>query len=337
MVTQFESPSSNPGYVAKHTTIPVPRVLAVLPALHGKPDTPTNPDAQKVHGGEGLGNLELPEVMVMATAPGQKMKDVLARPLSEVGMDVREKLLAQWVGVFKQLRDLHFNAYGSFGLGMQVVPLATNGGCSVLGPVKSYGEYAAAKVAMFLPLIEGGACRADRFRKYVPSLRCLIKEIARYPNGTVGPGSRLDDNHIAARTDGLQPILLHTDLSIRNILVDPHPDNPHITSVLDWEFAVSGPAEEEFSFQATYAGLSTDDRRVFDRVAQAEGVTMPADVMSRADHVAAYWDMIVFCHSHVWRDRPATVQTDALREAEKSLEGILERAGCSAQGAQLLP
>ena len=312
-------------YVAKYTTIPVPRVLAALPAVHGRFDTAVHPET-KAHGGEGLGNLELPEVMVMAVAPGQKLKDVLARPLSEVGRDVREKLITQWVGVFRQLRELHFNMYGSFGADMQVVPLATNGGCSILGPMASYGKYAAGKVAMFLPLIEGGACRGDRFQKYVPQLKCLADEMARYPGN--------------AAHDALRPVLLHTDLSIRNILVDPDPDNPRITSVLDWEFAVSGPAEEEFSFPATHAGLSTDDRKVFDRVAQAQGVTLPRDVLSRADHVSAYWAMIVFCHSHVWRDdRPSGDVTHEaeVRDAEKLLDSILERANCSTQDHQLLP
>lgn len=69
-------------------------------------------------------------------------------------------------------------------------------------------------------------------------------------------------------SDDLHPVLQHSDLSVRNLLVLDEPDGsqPRISGVLDWEFAIAGPAEEEFTFFATMEGLSDSDTHVFQEV-----------------------------------------------------------------------
>ena len=88
---------------------------------------------------------------------------------------------------------------------------------------------------MFLPLLRGGSCNDD-FLPLLPRVECAVRKWRMYKRDEDG----LDD---------LQPVLLHTDMSPRNILVSLDP--PEITSVLDWDFAVAGPAEEELTFGAT--------------------------------------------------------------------------------------
>lgn len=146
--------------VAERTSIPVPRVIAAQAARWVlRSDNRTLVDVMQA---DALGvpvRLDLPDFIIMEAAPGAKLKDVLRRPSEEVPVPTRRQLMKEWVGVFQQLRGLHFDAYGSFGpLGPEVGGLASNAGCSGLGPFSSYEAYAAARVRC-------GAVGGDRCRQ----------------------------------------------------------------------------------------------------------------------------------------------------------------------------
>lgn len=107
-------------HVTAHTGVPVPQVLAVVPE------------------GESATGEWTPEVLFMSALPGSKMKDEIARPVSEVTPEMRRAWLDDWARTFAQLRTLRFPAYGSFGStadgDIEVVALHGNAGCSNLGP-----------------------------------------------------------------------------------------------------------------------------------------------------------------------------------------------------------
>ena len=119
-------------------------------------------------------------------------------------------------------------------------------------------------------------------------------------------------------------MVLHSDLSVRNLLVsggavDDEPDEPpRVTAVLDWEFSVAGLAEEEITFPATLESHATDADEALIRSIFAEaGVVAPAEgARTRKDHVSAYWQLIVACHSGAWKEgRPVVRPSRAGGEA----------------------
>ena len=99
-----------------------------------------------------------------------------------------------------------------------------------------------------MPLVDNHVCHNDRFRPFSTRMKCLARTFA-----TDGRSQPKTSQTFPGRSDPLQPVLLHSDLSPRNILVDDDDagGGPRITAVLDWEFAVAGPAEEEFTFDGT--------------------------------------------------------------------------------------
>ena len=177
---------------------------------------------------------------------------------------------------------------------------------------------------MFLPLLRGGACN-DAFTPLIPRLECLVNEFARYKP----PEERTELQQFDAHKD-LDPVMVHSDLSIRNLLVATDP--PQITGVLDWEFAVAAPAEEELTFPATFEshgdGASVDDIL---GAFSGEGISVPPGSDTRTDHVMAYWHVLVSCHAAAWQDDPNFTDVDrqaAIDAAVAGVEEIFARHDC---------
>lgn len=177
---------------------------------------------------------------------------------------------------------------------------------------------------MFLPLLRGGACN-EAFAPYIPRIECLVDAISRYEQ----PADRAEMEKFDVHKS-LDPVLLHHDLSVRNILVERDP--PHITGIIDWDFAMAGPAEEELTFPATLEshGDSVSAAEVM-AAFEDEGLVPPPDAPTRRDHVIAYWDVIVACHAAAWQDDPLFTEDDrqaTLTSALEQLKGILIRHSC---------
>ena len=149
-------------YVRTRTSIPVPRVLAAQPARYVRRDGSRTPirDIVRADADGVASECVLPDFVIIERAPGRKLQHELAR--TDLPKATRTAYMEAWVDVFHQLRSLKFPSYGSFqqarpaktdpptDVRLTVGPLTTNGGCSGLGPFRTYPEYAAARVRALL-------------------------------------------------------------------------------------------------------------------------------------------------------------------------------------------
>ena len=303
-------------YLRKHTTLPVPEPLAVLDRIPGKRT----------------------EVLILSNMGGRKLATELLRPTNEVSQDSRKLYYEAWANVFAQLKGISFSEFGSFApdpkgasgdegsTHLEVGPLLSNGGCSGLGPFQTYVGYAAARVQMFLPLVKAGVCNAQ-FTPLLKRMECLATTFREY----LPPEQGTTEDFV------LKPVILHSDLSARNLLVsggaaDDQDGPPRVTAVLDWEFAVAGLAEEEITFPASLESHATDaDTAIIKAAFKKNGIVAPKGSATRSDHVSAYWQLIIACHSAAWKDDP-TFDHDAreamVATAKQDMENILVRNSC---------
>ncbi|KAG9684549.1 hypothetical protein KCU95_g12899, partial [Aureobasidium melanogenum] len=212
-----ENEASVLSWLDKHTTIPVPRVVAYDSAT----DNP-------------LGH----EFILMTREPGQSLADVYN---SFTSMQ-KDHILDQLIDVNAELHKHTWSHIGglstdnkghiipgpvleeTFWFGPDILALwpahETFESLNISGPFKSYVAYISAHLLKYKHAIETHPS-LEFMRDFLPQLDRFLARISAEPMQ-----SKLND--ISLR-------LAHKDLHFANILVDPV--TAHITAIIDWEFA----------------------------------------------------------------------------------------------------
>eukprot|EP01006_Ploeotia_vitrea_P011010 TRINITY_DN29304_c0_g1_i1.p1 TRINITY_DN29304_c0_g1~~TRINITY_DN29304_c0_g1_i1.p1 ORF type:complete len:399 (+),score=20.14 TRINITY_DN29304_c0_g1_i1:41-1237(+) len=247
------------------------------------------------------------EFLIYGWLPGRLLKSVLAD--EDTTSELKRSLIRQWVLLLVELRKVPFHQkfLGSFGKFMEPRPLGHNAGCSRMGPFGNYSQYAAARIEMFYPLLP------HKWKDMFGSrLDCYLQKVRAY-NYTPSP-------------ENSNPVsIVHSDASIRNVLVE----EDRIEAILDWDFAMAAPVEEELTSWATTDGLDDEGKRMFWEELRRFGVTVPRlkERQERQDHLDVYFAMIHFCHVHLW-GLTEKEQQDAMVKTKTQLDGILSRYSC---------
>ena len=187
-----------------------------------------------------------------------------------------------------------------------MVGLHGHAGCtSGVGPFDRYGDYAAGKIRTFFPLLS--TARRGQYRDLLPRLRCYCDRLEDYqPSEELAIG------------------LIHTALSARNVLVD----EGRVSGLLGWDFAMSGPFEEEFtSHYGCLHGLSDEDATLFYELLADRHVWPGLASAERAHHMQVYEAIFTFCQIHLWGKHEDEINR-ILQEQEAQLLSILEMEDC---------
>ncbi|KAJ3095849.1 hypothetical protein HK100_005713, partial [Physocladia obscura] len=149
----------------------------------------------------------------------------------EAAFMIVEKMNGGLAEVIAKLQSIKTTWYGGFAVGPDDSVVAGPSVFGGIGPFESVGEYYSAKLsdafqfAKKNPLLQG-------YKDAPFDSRARIQKLI---------GSSLD--HFFSESD-VSPVFIHGDMHLGNVLIDP--ETKSITALLDFEFASSSPASEEF-------------------------------------------------------------------------------------------
>eukprot|EP00051_Salpingoeca_urceolata_P001799 m.44177 g.44177 ORF g.44177 m.44177 type:complete len:417 (+) comp11684_c0_seq1:224-1474(+) len=289
--------------VRRHTTVPMPRVLAAS-------DEPRS-------NGVGLAYI------VFSVAEGEPLKGALA----ELTAAQQNTVFSQWADASRQLRSIRLPGYGSLDTRVgtltarhddseessdapvTLAPLAGNALCTGLGPFDRYGQYAGARVEQFLPLLPLASAHMG------PRLRC-------WSQATAAGGRRYGGDEKL-----LSPVLIHHDVSIRNLLIVRGEGRigVRLSSVLDWEFALAAPFDDEAAFEFMVEGLDGDVLERFWQAWRGAGLPMPDPRVK--ENSLVYQHTVTMAHLHLW-GLPPKITAKLLDDAHNNIDTLLRHRNC---------
>eukprot|EP00039_Didymoeca_costata_P022509 m.346861 g.346861 ORF g.346861 m.346861 type:complete len:412 (+) comp30528_c0_seq1:2-1237(+) len=285
--------------VQRYTKLPIPKVLAAS----DEPET----------NGVGLGYV------ILSFERGAKLKDVLPS-LTE---QQKRHVFRQWSEFSAELKKIELPSFGSFSTlvgtftdlegnahieeEVSITALSGNGLCSHLGPFKNYAEYAVAKATQFIPLL--------------PQHSDNVKDIVtKWANAVL-----IKDRGVIE-----QPVLIHHDISVRNILV--HVDssgNASLTSFLDWEFAMAAPFDEEAGFPFMLEHMTDADRDIFWEEWQSMQLPKPKPDDDVTQNLRMYESLIRLAHCHMWGLDQVELENTVANAKKMVWDLCVKKGGCA--------
>ena len=256
--------------------------------------------------------------------------------MHELNTSQVSEVLSQLIDVNTALSHIHLPAFGSLTTfvgtrtaappahdlatdddEVTVAPLAGRGGCSELGPFARYGDYAAALVEQFIPQLQPWIAE-----KFASRLRCW---------GTAVRLADVADSNLTKPA----PTLIHGDLNPGNILVSVASGHARITTMLDWELALSAHAGDESNLSLKPFNLTHAQRQVLGRLWKRAGLPRRgADSVYRNNSrlYKSTYTMVLSTHKMVHRSSLASLNHPyyklASLEAAHDIDELLRSRSC---------
>ncbi|RJQ18179.1 hypothetical protein C4573_00470 [Candidatus Woesearchaeota archaeon] len=227
----------------------------------------------------------------------EKMQgDNLSKIYKKITKKKKEVYLDELANYVSQLRKFSFKKIGSFQKNMRIGPHADIS----QGPFKTYAEYMAAVLDARIPLIQ----KNHRFKKYVSGMK------------------KYRDRYITTYREPVKILLTHADLDLKNILVH----NGHISAILDWEWSIAGPEDEEFYSLYWIAGK---DKPYFNARLKKYGVTYPEGFKKRFTIFKVAFIAIALDKYKEWFVGKQKKAEKFIKEQERTITRILKKHNCS--------
>ncbi|MFH1916780.1 MAG: aminoglycoside phosphotransferase family protein [Nanoarchaeota archaeon] len=223
------------------------------------------------------------EYILMERLQGEQ----LIKTFDQSTTEEKDVYLESIADIFVQLKSFRFPKIGSFLKDMQVGPLVD----SNTGPFDTFAKYICSLIDFRIPPLR----EDSRFSVYVPSLERFRDHFAKVYAGIV------------------EITLCHSDLDLKNILAH----EGKITGLIDWEWAMAGPMDEDFHHIADIP----DSERLIEKIVR-KGIKLPQGFEERRDMYEVTFIATALVSYKHWFVGRETDGEDFIGKQCRKLEGI---------------